>query len=111
MDGEKAHTDAILRARMREAHCTHAHQVATERVAETEATLRETEKLLNESLRDCDFGAEAETEKAALEHLRRASANKTHLYDAKQSPVGHATTASTGASKCSKVKRFGGMLS
>ena len=26
------------------------------------------------------------------------------------SPVGHATTASAGASKCSKVKRFGRML-
>ena len=74
MDGEKAHTDAILRARMREAHCTHAHHVATERVAETEATFRETEHLLSESLRDCDFGAEAETEKAALEHLRKACA-------------------------------------
>ena len=53
MDGEKVHTDAILRARMREA----THHVATERVAETEATLRETEQLLSQSLRDCDFGA------------------------------------------------------
>ena len=57
VDGEKAHTDAILRARMREAHCTLAHHVATERVAETEATLRETEQLLSESLKDCYFGA------------------------------------------------------
>ena len=72
---------------MREAHCTHAHHVATERVGETEATLRETEQLLTESLRDCDFGAEAETEKAALEHLRRASANKTHWYHAKHLTV------------------------
>ena len=79
---------------------------------------------------------EAETEKAALEHFRKASANKTHMYDAKHltvesvyvvldvttgwivsielvwwSPVGHGTTASAGASNCSKVKRFGGMLS
>ena len=56
-------------------------------MAKTEATLRETEQLLSESLRDCDFGAEAETEKAALEHLPRASANKTHLYDAKHLKV------------------------
>ena len=28
VDGEKAHTDAILRTSMREAHCTHAYHVA-----------------------------------------------------------------------------------
>ena len=53
VDGEKAHTDTILRARM---HETHAHHVATERVTETEATLKEAEQLLRESSRDCDFG-------------------------------------------------------
>ena len=51
VDGEKAHSDAILRARMHEADCTHARHVATERV-ETEATFRETEQLLSQSLRD-----------------------------------------------------------
>ena len=77
---------------------------------------------------------EAETEKAALEHLRKREQDTLVRCETPHSwvvyvvldattgrivsielvwwsPVGHATTASAGASKCSKVKRFGGMLS
>ena len=45
VDGEKARSDAILIARV-------AQHVATESVAETEATMRETEQLVSRSLRD-----------------------------------------------------------